>query len=636
MKEPSIRTLSLLFAAVVTLVGVRWFVLQPSAAVPLAPKAQAAASVSVVDFGAKGDGKTDDSPAFEAAMAAVEAQLDRDQTGGVVRVPPSSLPYLLSRPVRIRRTGVSLVGESMGASRLKTLGGGVGVLIGNHDLLGSALHRIPGQYNHPSLTSQRGIRFDTSHAVFPLGSLNHGPVQGGTFAGWPHVSAMTLEVFIGNPAGGLWAPGQFLMGMTDDSQRGKPWSLWTAAGGLEFSYSATGQADWTTLGFPLAGAGPWRITIQVDLSAGQAAIWVDGRLVKPAGIPQATGFADEGFVNFTVAFPGPVASLRSPPRTPLDLYGLRLMAGPLYQWRTSPETTPNGQTSDDRRFFAFPWGSPILGYLPLDEPDAPAGIAVRSDRGVEWGHAIAGPQVDAALDPIPSRNQVRNLAIDAAGGAGVLISNALQTELDHVQVIDSMTAVGSVPCAATYTTLLNGCILSGNRSSVDLTMALMSARDLWINHGQIRLFGCSSNVDQLMVAFPGRLSPIRIAGYTYGGSHCWRGVVLDNEGDGFADGEAALWASQGGYTPNTLEVDRFYTPHVGLGATVFRLDGLGQAWGAAYQPSRFTAVNIEAPGADSGGLIRASGQGWAGTYSPRTVRVPTVQGDPLGALVPTP
>ena len=55
MKEPSIRTLSLLFAAVVTLVGVRWFVLQPSAAVPLAPKAQAAASVSVVDFGAKGE-----------------------------------------------------------------------------------------------------------------------------------------------------------------------------------------------------------------------------------------------------------------------------------------------------------------------------------------------------------------------------------------------------------------------------------------------------------------------------------------------------------------------------------------------------------------------------------------------------
>ncbi len=61
---------------------------------------------SVRDFGATGDGTTDDTAAFEAALAAVDA--------GAVLVPRGN--YRISRPLSIRRPGVVLRGEDANAS----------------------------------------------------------------------------------------------------------------------------------------------------------------------------------------------------------------------------------------------------------------------------------------------------------------------------------------------------------------------------------------------------------------------------------------------------------------------------------------------------------------------------------------
>lgn len=59
------------------------------------------ATTSVKDFGAVGDGVTDDTEAFRRAL--------REAPPGVIRVPPGR--YLLSRPLRINRSGLTLRGE---------------------------------------------------------------------------------------------------------------------------------------------------------------------------------------------------------------------------------------------------------------------------------------------------------------------------------------------------------------------------------------------------------------------------------------------------------------------------------------------------------------------------------------------
>lgn len=68
------------------------------------------ATASVRDFGALGDGETDDTAAFEAALAEVGRE------GGVLAVPAGT--YVLRKPLEINRPGVVLRGEGPDRSRL--------------------------------------------------------------------------------------------------------------------------------------------------------------------------------------------------------------------------------------------------------------------------------------------------------------------------------------------------------------------------------------------------------------------------------------------------------------------------------------------------------------------------------------
>lgn len=68
--------------------------------------------VSVRDFGAKGDGITDDAPAMQRAIDHVS------QTGGIVEIPKSAGPYLLGRGLVVGASRVELVGTGGPTLRL--------------------------------------------------------------------------------------------------------------------------------------------------------------------------------------------------------------------------------------------------------------------------------------------------------------------------------------------------------------------------------------------------------------------------------------------------------------------------------------------------------------------------------------
>lgn len=80
------------------------------------------AGVNVKDYGAVGDGTTDDRQAFVDAIAALPA------TGGKVFVPSSASPYRLSSGITITSTpGVTIEGESPDSSKLVIEGTGDGI-----------------------------------------------------------------------------------------------------------------------------------------------------------------------------------------------------------------------------------------------------------------------------------------------------------------------------------------------------------------------------------------------------------------------------------------------------------------------------------------------------------------------------
>jgi hypothetical protein len=91
--------------------------------------------ISVTDHGAVADGNTDCSPAFEAAYAALIAKLNSKGNNtyeglrGYIRWPAATLPYAISRPMKIEDPFIYVVGDGPG-SRIQTNNGNSAVIFG--------------------------------------------------------------------------------------------------------------------------------------------------------------------------------------------------------------------------------------------------------------------------------------------------------------------------------------------------------------------------------------------------------------------------------------------------------------------------------------------------------------------------
>lgn len=88
-------------------------------------RARSRLRINVADFGAKGDGVSDDT-------AAIQAAIDKVENGGVVEVPRGTYRV---RGLKMKRNGVTLTGESWFGTRLARMQGSIGPLL---DMSGTA------------------------------------------------------------------------------------------------------------------------------------------------------------------------------------------------------------------------------------------------------------------------------------------------------------------------------------------------------------------------------------------------------------------------------------------------------------------------------------------------------------------
>jgi len=593
--------------------------------------------VSIADYGAAADDQVDCLPAFVQAIGDLESRLDGDDCGGVVRVRAARKAYRVSGPIRLRRSGIRIEGDGPRASRIHGAPGRPAVIVGNHDALGKAATRYngPNVYDSPSLKNKAGLVLGDSHACLPWQPLGHGPYTN-RFVGTETLSQLTVELFVGPAPGASWTAGLCLLGSADDSQRGRPWSVWTGGSDVnsprfdqvELCYRTADQSpgQFHRLAAPVSGPGPWRIAWQLDLALGVASVWVDRKLASfgPLGFSGQTLAPHDGCTQFLLGRTGPAASLWQP-STPSLLHGLRVRYDQPYKHGAATE----GAT-DQQRYFSAEWGAKLLGYLPLNANENDL-IEVQGDGRSDCGHWIAGPKTERDAFPFPLGNRLSGLGIQCDHGAGVLVSNVEDLGLDDCRIWGASVAVGSIACQASYPVRISRCTLDAAEASLGLYSCDLAGSDLTINAGQVRLWACNSQMERTFLAFPELRGPIRLVGGTYGGMHRWADTTLDNEGADLAPGAAAMSCDQVLGSPTTLSVDGFYVPRVGPGATVFSLSGEAGTWDGGGAPCRVTLRDVVSPGARGAYVI--AGGAWAGEAATRTVRVPLIEGGFINTAV---
>jgi len=596
--------------------------------------------VSVLDYGAAADEQVDCLPAFVQAIGDLESRLDGDDCGGVVLVPAARRAYRVSGPFRVRRSGIEIRGDGPRASRLKGAPGRPMLVVGNHDALGKAAARYngPSVYDSPDLKRKAGLLLVDAHACFPWQPLGLGPYANG-FVGTETVSQLAIEAFVGPAPGAQWTAGLCLFGSADDSQRGRPWSVWTGSKDpnsakfeqVELCYRTAGQRpdDFRRLAAPVAGPGPWRITWMLDLAVGVASVWVDRKLVSFGPLPGGPGLTlapHDGSSTFLVGRTGPAASLWQP-CTPMLLHGLRVRCDQPYRHGAPTEADAQGRAAgDQQRYFSAEWGAKLLGYLPLNAGENDL-IEVQGDSRNDCGHWIAGPKFGDDPFKVPLGVRVRGLGLLCDHGAGALVSNALDLAFEDCRVRGASIAAGSIPCMASYPVAFRGCDLSGTDAALAFWSADVVATDLNVNAGRVQLAACNSHFERTMFAFPDLRGPVRLKGGIYGGMHRWVDATLDNENDDLAPGAAAILCEQVLGSPTTLAVDGLYIPRVGPDAAIVALDGKGGQWDqGSFRPSRVTLRDVVCTDPRGAYVVESGALGsWAGTAETRTVANPEIR-----------
>ncbi len=616
---------------------------------------------NVTAYGAKADGKTDCTQAIQKAVedASAAARHYKEGQGGgsVVFFPSAPLPYMVRDPVFIQGSGVEVRGNGRG-SILQSSSGSPALVFGKFDGGKSfeEAYRPDGfgvldRAAAPRQGARRGIatRADAS-LIVPAHPLTFGygypkPDY------WSSTSQLTLEFYLVRPRSAVWKPWSPILGMSGPEKLGLPWSVWLGdtPDVLVFGWRSNEVASIAVarqLIIPLdKKTRGWRITIQLDQKSGTARVWVNGataaaRVRDLDGLPFQAGqtFAEhDGFTQFLIGARGPAAPFQEKTTTDLELYGLRVARGLVYQMDAPTERfadDPKRPVNDMSRYFWNLGQVPnvqLVGLFPLDDLGA-----TRTVRVLDDGHEASAFWVNAKTADLPIFCAIRDIQVRGRLQPAILLGQLFHFTAARVTAEYGYQGIGSLNLGANYTITLENCNLAGYDSAYYGYQQIIRARNTYILNGgreTVRLRGCSSTWDQTLVAF---LLPHARIGFhfvldEYGGQNRLTDLYFDNETTTFS--RAAIEADQAANGAGWLIIDGLNLADCGKDAAILRLNGFGLE--GEFKKNYLDLRAVACP-PNYRAALEVQGKGWHGRFNAAQLEKAPILGDAASKIVVTP
>jgi hypothetical protein len=540
--------------------------------------------VNVQEFGAKSDGKSDCTPAFQAAVDNLAARLKKlpPKSGaiGTVIIPAAPGVYRLGGPVWVDHECIEIRGEGHG-TRVETLFGH------NHPLFIFGLRRVAtitvdskpvtlvadARYRtdifgrlDETAASAPGQRWGFRTRGETLLQAQASPLSDGAFHSrghftadhWTETRKLTLETAF--EFSGTTLPKDLpIFGIgSKNNNRPFPFVVHTGNEGNDLQVQFATQSEpfgpiaIRRFGFELpAQKGPRRVAIQIDLDNARVTAFVDGRQVKTTGVvgPEFTKglrFAENDFYPLLVANDGgDRPSLGTNNHVDWVLYGL-LFSRSLRYIDDGPgnvQKRVDGRAINDLfRYFTPPADDPHqIGHFPFTDNPKTSGRSLL----IQGGPAAENHQAWAIIHHSLAVNEggVLNNAIrdiylvgGHAYGQNICIGQVLEFNIKGVKSMSAYHAIGSLNHSANYVIRLEDSHLSGTDSGYHGFNQLVWARNLTFeNAGRatMRFAGCNARVENAMVSFfaAGNQSTIKIHSGDYGGNYTFENLTVDYEGD---------------------------------------------------------------------------------------------------------
>jgi hypothetical protein len=597
---------------------------------------------SVQDFGAKGDGATDDTRALQVALDT-----------GVGYLPAGT--YQVSDSLQVTRDNMVLRGDGWNTQIVSP-----GWL--QHDVLRVGVPGAPPGVSHrPDLwgildatavggqAARWGWRTQGDSHI----QIEASPLQGGGCVGHPYGDAWgsTSQVTVDVCLGGLFPPGSALLGLGVTEYRPSPWVL--AVGSLagewylDYRLSDTPRG-WNTgrrrLKIPVPRTPVVRVSLQWDFVAGVLAVWVNRVLVARDQFPLGLRFVLNDYDPFMVG----IQDVRRGGAIPADisLYGLRVGYACRYVVANigDPQRRLDGMLlTDGSSYFGYEDSRRVANLGLTDHPGVGNRVTIEHGEAAPGGRAT-GSGVFGVVSPRDinvSGCSIRDLALQGGGwwGRALCLGEVYDCKVTNVKATGGYHGIGSYAMGASYYVDVDSCTLQGSDAAYYGFMQLIQGRAITVpasGRTAVRLVGCTGDWHGVRVlgAIGNQESAYRAHGYGYGGNHRVVHLLVDYEGMGFADAPIVVDAHP--YVPSTSLVLRdILLGTVGTGVPLVVLHDVGRE-GPDYHKCFFDAENIQTWSNDYGSVVRVDGPLWRGRVrgvAPRNTGVSRVDGGPASVTV---
>lgn len=542
--------------------------------------------VNVQDYGAKANGTTDCTSAFQAAIDDLAARLDANGgESGVVFVPSGKQPYLIGSPIWVDHDGIEIRGEGWG-SVLSTQGGTPGsVLI--YGLRRIESHSVNGQSYPLSIDStyrpdlygkldssvitnsnvKWGFRTNQdSYAVFQASALNAGvplPSDSTVADGWSTVTQLTLEFCIEPPDGQSFPTTAPILGMGLKPFYPSPFlvSTWDDPKKLCVLFRTSdcdpdNIAHVRSFQFRLGtNSPPYRIAIQVDLAAATCSAFVNGTQVTiespinldssgASAIPFIAGtgltFLTNEYYPFLIGAEGFTSIGNGTSPIDLRLYGLRVSnclryrndgAGQPQRRVDSPSTT----IVDAYAYFAN--DSNTIAFLPFTDSPSNAGrkLSVQHGTSLAGGTTTSGLILHAYPCSRTAGSGLCDLSLELGStyGQGISVGNTTGFHASNILCRGGYHAVGSIPTQAQSDMTIRACTMQASDASIYAFQQTLSTSDLTVESAGktvLRAVGSDSIANCTNVLNLGRTSDciFKYHGPSSGGKHRVTDLSISN------------------------------------------------------------------------------------------------------------